>query len=208
MTYANFKALVKKVNLKPKGIQEVVLEVSDVQTRGQLENLASMIDSHAQIEIESSIINYNVTVDAHTRKPLTEYKVDEHGVVQEVKDPEQLELPGIPKEEVKTDDEEKQLEKEAIEKFVLSGMAPELDDFPKNFTEIVKRRLEGDSYSKLANELDMNSGKIVEVIEDYFKQIAPLAAKWWEWKQGQNEGESNEQDQHDNTDEDSDEGAA
>ncbi|PKR79203.1 hypothetical protein CEY16_05525 [Halalkalibacillus sediminis] len=209
MTYTNFKALVKKVNLKPKGIQEVVLEVSDAETRGQLENLANMIDTQAYIDIESTIVRYNVTVDAQSHKPLKEYKVDKRGIVQEVKDPEQLELPGIPKEERKTEEKELEVDKEALEQFVLNDMAPDLDDFPENITRIVKRKLEGESYSKIASDLNMNSGKIAKVIDEYFKQIAPLAEKWWEWKQEQKPGEGkNDNNDQGNDDNESDEGAA
>lgn len=76
MSYANFKALVKKINLKPNGIQEIVLEASGDELRGQLENLARMIDHHTQIEIESTIVNYNVQINSATKEPLVEYTVD------------------------------------------------------------------------------------------------------------------------------------
>lgn len=209
MSYVNFKAVVKKVNLKPKDVQEIVLEVSGDELRGQLEHLARMIDNHTQIEIESMIVNYNVTVNASTGEPLIEYKVDEQGVVKEVKTPKQLELPGLPKEEVKTEKETLQLEREVVDQFILNDMAPEYDDFPKNFVSVIKRRLEGESYTRLASELDMSSGKIVEVIDEYRKRIAPLAQKWWEWKQGQ---ETEETDEYPNNQKkesgNSDEGAA
>lgn len=202
MSYANFKALVKKVNLKPNGVQEIVLEVSGGDLRGQLEGLAGMIDNRAQVELESMIVNYNVTVNADTKEPLIEYKVDDLGVVQEVKKAKQLELPGIPKEEVKTEEETMTLEREAVDQFILNDMAPSYDDMPKDMTNIVKRRLEGESYLRLASELGMSSGKIVEVIDEYRKRIAPLAQKWWEWKQGEESGE-------DSTEEDkADDGAA
>lgn len=208
MSYANFKALVKKVNLKPKGVQEIVLEVSGDELKGQLEYLASMVDNHAQVELESMIVNYNVTVNAATREPLIEYKVDEQGVVQEVKKPKQLELEGLPKEKIETEEETVQLEREAIDQFILNDMAPEYDDFPKNFSSIVKRRLEGESYSRLANELDMNSGKIVEEIDAYRKRIAPLAQKWWEWKQDQETEKNEDASENKEDNERNDEGAA
>ena len=47
----------------------------------------------------------------------------------------------------------------------------------------MKRRLEGESYLKLANELNMSSGQIIEVIDEYRKRVAPLAIKWHEWKE-------------------------
>ena len=54
---------------------------------------------------------------------------------------------------------------------------------PNKLPEIVKRRLEGESYLKLANELSMSSGQIIEVIDEYRKRVAPLAIKWHEWKE-------------------------
>ncbi|PEF60213.1 2-methylcitrate dehydratase, partial [Bacillus cereus] len=53
---------------------------------------------------------------------------------------------------------------------------------PNKLPDIVKRRLEGESYLKLANELNMSSGQIIEVIDEYRKRVAPLAIKWHEWK--------------------------
>ena len=54
---------------------------------------------------------------------------------------------------------------------------------PNKLPDIVKRRLEGESYLKLANELSMSSGQIIEVIDEYRKRVAPLAIKWQEWKE-------------------------
>ena len=54
---------------------------------------------------------------------------------------------------------------------------------PNKLPDIVKRRLEGESYLKLANELNMSSGQIIEVIDEYRKRVAPLAIKWHEWKE-------------------------
>ncbi|MEN1936101.1 hypothetical protein AAIE21_10895 [Paenibacillus sp. 102] len=69
----------------------------------------------------------------------------------------------------------------------VSGLAPSFDGMPKELPDIVKRRLEGESYLKLANELDMSSGQIIEVIDEYRKRVAPLALKWHEWKEKQPE---------------------
>ncbi|WAA10823.1 2-methylcitrate dehydratase [Fervidibacillus albus] len=198
MSYVNFKALVKKINLKPNGIQEIVIEASGGELKGQLEKLARMIDHHAQIEIESTIVNYNVKIDSSTKKPLIEYRVDENGVIHEVKTSEQLELPGLPKKEVKIEDETKSIDREIVDQFVLSGMAPTFDDLPKNIDEIAKRRIEGDSYITLANVLEMSSGRVVEIIEDYRKRIAPLAQKWWEWKQNNEDQKDDHSDDTEN----------
>jgi len=47
MSYVDFKALVKKINLKPKGVKEIVLEVSDSALKGHLDRLAEMIEEKA-----------------------------------------------------------------------------------------------------------------------------------------------------------------
>lgn len=189
MSYANFKALVKKINLKPNGIQEIVLEASGDELRGQLENLARMIDHHTLIEIESTIVNYNVQINSATKEPLVEYTVDQNGVVQEVKYPEQLELSGMPEAKIETEDELKSIDREVVDQFILTGMAPTFDDLPKNIDEIAKRRIEGDSYITLANKLETSSGKVVELIDEYRRRIAPLAQKWWEWKKEREESD-------------------
>lgn len=189
MSYANFKALVKKINLNPNGIQEIVLEASGDELRGQLENLARMIDHHTQIEIESTIVNYNVQINSATKEPLVVYTVDQNGVVQEVKYPEQLELPGMPEAKIETEDELKSIDREVVDQFILTGMAPTFDDLPKNIDEIAKRRIEGDSYITLANKLETSSGKVVYLIDEYRRRIAPLAQKWWEWKKEREESD-------------------
>ncbi|MFC8148681.1 hypothetical protein ACFUP3_03035 [Bacillus paralicheniformis] len=49
---------------------------------------------------------------------------------------------------------------ESIERAITSGMAPNFEEFPSDFPNFVKRKIEGESYSKLASELDISSGKI------------------------------------------------
>lgn len=51
---------------------------------------------------------------------------------------------------------------------------------------------------KIASELNMSSGKIVDIVDEYRKRVAPLAKKWDEWRK-ENGGvvESNEPDDHD-----------
>lgn len=184
MAYVNFKGLVKKVNIKPKGVREIVIEVDSDELKGQLENLAAMVDVIVQAELESQVISYNVTVNTSTREPLIDYKVGQDGIVHEVKNNKQLELEGMPKEKIETDEEEKEVEREAVEQFILNDMAPTYDDFPIEMLNMLKRRIDGESYIKLANELGTSSGKIVEIFDDYCKKIAPSAKKWWEWKNG------------------------
>jgi len=187
MSFVDFKALVKKVNLKPKGVKEIVLEVSDTGLDGKLDRLSEMIDCKVDVELESRVVNFNVTINARTNKPVTEYKVDEKGVVHEVKpEYEQVEADlGLPEEKVETIEEEKQADREIVDQFIMSGMSPNFDDLPYDFANIVKRKLEGESYLKLANELDISSGKIVELVNEYRKRVAPLAIKWNEWREKQ-----------------------
>jgi len=190
MSFVDFKALVKKINLKPKGVKEIVLEVSDTALDGKLDRLSEMIDCKVDVELESRVVNFNVTFNAHTNKPVKEYKVDEKGVVHEVKpEYEQIEADlEVAEEKVETYEEEEQIDREIVDKFILSGMSPNYDDLPYDFANIVKRKLEGESYIKLANELDISSGKIVEFVDEYRSRVAPLAAKWYEWYKENKDG--------------------
>lgn len=197
MSYIDFKAHVKKVNLKPKGVKEIVLEVSDAGLNGKLDKLSDMIDQRVEISLESLIVNYNVTIDTKTNEPLIQYKVDQSGVVQEVeKKAEQLEADlQLPKEKIKTKEEVKETDREVVDEFIVEGLAPNYDDLPNDFSQIVKRRLEGESFIKLANELDTSSGKVAEMIDDFRKRVAPLAQAWFEWKEeGQVHVESEQKD--------------
>lgn len=189
MSYVDFKALVKKINLKPKGVKEIVLEVSDSALKGHLDKLAEMIDEKAEIQIESMVVNYNVTLNAQTNRPLTEYKVNNNGVVEEVKPTfEQLEADlDLPEEKIETKEEKKEIDREHIDQFILEGMAPKIDGYPENFVEIVKRKTEGESLIKLANEMKIPSDKVVDLIDEYRKEVAPIAEAWWDWKESQGE---------------------
>jgi hypothetical protein len=188
MSYIDFKALVKKVNLKPKGVKEIVLEVSDNGLDGHLDKLSEMIDCRVDVNFESLVVNYNITLNAQTNRPIREYKVDERGVVKELEPaPTQIEADlGLPPEKVKTKEEQEQVNREVIDEFIMNGMSPNFDDLPIfDFANIVKRRLEGESYLKLAAELNISTGKIVEFVDEYRKRVAPLAIKWEEWRKGQ-----------------------
>ncbi|WP_141432437.1 2-methylcitrate dehydratase [Bacillus sp. 03113] len=184
MSFIDFKALIKKVNLKPKGVKEIVIEVSGAGLDGKLDKLSGMIDQHAEVSLESLIINYNVTINSKTNKPLKEYKVNQSGVVEEVKNVnEQMEADlGLPEDKPQTKEEKKEAEREVIDQFILEGLAPNFDDFPYYFADIVKRRLEGESFIRLANELCISSGKVADLIDEFRIKCAPLAQAWWEWK--------------------------
>ncbi|MCH4566065.1 2-methylcitrate dehydratase [Bacillus sp. ES1-5] len=187
MSYIEFKPTLKKVNLKPDGKKEIVLEVTDSSLRGKLDVLSEMIDTKVFISLESMQVNFNVTVNAKTNEPLTQYEVDDKGVVKEVKASfEQLEADfDIPEEKISTREEKEQADREIVDAFIISGLAPGLDDLPHDFAYIVKRKLEGESYLKLANELKISNVKLIEMIDDYRARIAPMAIKWHEWKEKQ-----------------------
>ncbi|MBE7098144.1 MULTISPECIES: 2-methylcitrate dehydratase [Bacillus cereus group] len=187
MSYIEFKPTLKKVNLKADGKKEIVLEVTDSSLNGKLDALSEMIDIKVAVSLESLIVNYNVLLNAKTNKPLTQYEVSEKGIVQEVKPSfEQMEADfDIPEEKIQTREEKEQTDREIVDAFIISGLAPSFDGMPNKLPEIVKRRIDGESYLKLANELDMSSGQIIEVIDEYRKRVAPLAIKWNEWKENQ-----------------------
>ena len=44
-----------------------------------------MIDAKVFVWLESMQVNFNVTINAKTNEPVTQYEVDEKGMVQEVK---------------------------------------------------------------------------------------------------------------------------
>ncbi|WCK55408.1 2-methylcitrate dehydratase [Aneurinibacillus sp. Ricciae_BoGa-3] len=185
MPYMEFKGEVKKVNLKPNGEKEILLVVSENEMRGKLDSVSEMIGCRVDISLESLVVNYTVEINAHTDEPMKTYKVDDKGVVHEVRpEGEQLEADlGLPEAKIPTKEVKEQAEREIIDEFILSGLAPSYDDLPYDFANIVKRRLEGESYMKLASELEISSGKIVELVDEYRKRLAPLAAKWNEWRQ-------------------------
>lgn len=192
MSFINFNGKVKKMNHKPKGITELVLEVPTKELGNRIQNLAEMIDKDVKVEIESDIVRYNVQINANTERPIVNYQVDQSGVVHIADpEPEQLEAElGLPAEKPKIEEKPMEIEREVVDRFIVEGMAPEQEGFPENMSEIAKRRIEGESYRKLATELEMSSGAIVDLINDYRAAVAPLAEKWWDWKQDQaNEAE-------------------
>ncbi|MDP5274002.1 2-methylcitrate dehydratase [Chengkuizengella axinellae] len=216
MSYIHFKPVVKKVNVKPGGVQEIVLEVTDDGLKGQLESLCGMVDQKVEVSLNSQIITYKVTIDASTNKPVTEYTVDENGEIKEVEKGEQTQLDlGIPPEKNKTKEEKKEADKDVIDEFIMSGLAPKHDEY--DFESLIKRLHEGETYMKLANELELSSGKIVEIIDEYRKSVAPHATKWDEWRQSKGETdeptaeekeETEEQAEETDTKDDKEDGAA
>lgn len=184
MSYMEFKPLVKKVNLKPKGIVEIVLETSISDLQGKIDPLSSMIDRRAEASLDSLVVNYNVAINTKTNKPVIEYKVDDTGIVHEVKpEGEQLEAElGLPQEKIPTKEEQEEAERSVIDDFIREGFAPQFDDLPYDFQSIIQRKLAGETYMKIASELEMSSGRIVELVDQYRSRVAPMALKWDEWR--------------------------
>lgn len=182
MSYANFKANVKKVNIKPKSVQEIVLEVNGDELDGQLEAIAGMVDLKVNVELDAARIAYKRQYNKITERPITEYTVTQNGIV-EVKRPEQLELEGMPEEQIQVEEKEFIIDREVIDEFVLSDLAPtNFDGYHKDIVEIVKRRIKGESYRALAEEYGMKTSELVEQVKLYRMQVAPLAEAWDKWR--------------------------
>lgn len=180
MPYIDFNAHLKKVNLKPKGIKEIVLEISDDGLDGKMEDLSRMIDHKVEIQFDSLVVNYNVNIDVKTNEAIKQYEVDQHGTVKAVNEI-------VPVENAKV--VETEIEREVIDNFIMEGLSPVYENLPADFDKIVIRKLKGESYSSLATELGISSGAIVDVIDEYRKKIAPLAKAWWDWKENKEDTE-------------------
>ncbi len=180
MSYAEFNPVFKKMNMKPKGEVEIVLSTSLSELRGSVEALSEMIDQKIRVALESTVVTYNVQINARTEKPIRHYKVDESGIVTEVKsEGEQTEMDlGLPKEQDPVKEVPEEISREIVDDFILSLLAPQYDDLPYPFYAWVDRLRLGETYSKLASDFAMSSGKIVELIDEYRSRVAPLAAKW------------------------------
>lgn len=210
MGYVNYKAEVKKANLKKDGVIEIGLEAPVSLLKGQMEALSQMVGSKVEISMEDLIVNFTITVNAKTNEPIITYKVDERGVVSEVKqEAKQLEADlGLPPEKLPTKEQKEEINREVIDQFITEGMSPNYNDLPYDFAHIVKRRLNGETYEKLARELDVSRKELVQFIDIYRKRIAPLAQKWWEWKQSNEKHEENKESKSEEENEDSENDAA
>lgn len=185
MPYIEFKSILKKVNLKPNGTKEIVLEVSGTGLDENLNTLAKMIATGIDVSVENQKVQYTVLFDDVMNEPIQRYKVDQSGVVHPVEPtPEQLELEmGLPQENIKTRLEPKELSVDVVNEFVLSGLAPDMfDEFGHDMATIIERNQNGETYMKLATEYGLSSGTIVQMVDAYRIKVAPLAEKWHEWK--------------------------
>lgn len=188
MGYIESEGTLLGANMKKGGKMVLQIEVTqDLDSREDYYHLRKMIEKNIKFTLESQVVQYNVAIDARTEKPIKNYRVDEKGVVSEVK-PEgeqvEMELEGVPKEEVPVKQEAKESDKTIIDDFIVSGLAPTYEDLPYDFAVYVQRIRSGETYMKIANELDLSSGRVAEIIEDYRTRVAPLAIKWDEWRKG------------------------
>lgn len=186
MGYLDFKGLVKKVDLKADGDVNILLVVSGEELRGKIEWLHEMIGDKVTASLDSAVVNYNIEINARTEKPIKTYRVD-NGVVSEVKpEGEQLAMDlGLPAEKIEIKQLPAEIELAIIEEFIQSGLAPTFEDLDYDFVAFSLRLADGETYMKIASELGISSGKIVEKIDEYRKRVAPSAAAWHEWMQSQ-----------------------
>lgn len=189
MSHTEFKALLKKVNLKPKGVKEIVLEVSDGALAGKIDLLSDMIDGRVAIAIDSEIVRYNVQINTRTEKPVRSYKVDDKGIVSEIKpEGEQMEMDlGVAKKPDPITEVPEEISREVVDEFILSGLAPKPEKHWYPMAEWIARLATGETFLKLAGEAGMSSGRIVDIVDDYRQSVAPLAAKWDEWRKAREE---------------------
>lgn len=209
MAYTEFKALLKKINLKPKGVKEIVLEVSDGALHGKIDMLSEMLDGRVAVAIDSEIVRYNVQINARTEKPIKTYRVDARGVVEEVKsEGEQVEMDlGLPKREDPIAAIPEKISREVVDEFILSGLAPQ----PKGFYPLaawIGRIADGETYLKIAGEEGLSSGRVVDLIDEYRQEVAPRAAKWDEWRQSKAEQSKPESDEDTEDEEQEDDSSA
>jgi DNA-directed RNA polymerase specialized sigma24 family protein len=92
---------------------------------------------------------------------------------------------GLPPEKVEVKADPEQIDLEVIQDFILSGLAPCFDDMQYDFLEITERLAGGDTYLKIAADIGMGVGVFVVMVDEYRKRVAPMAAKWDEWRKGQ-----------------------
>ncbi|QYK62462.1 hypothetical protein [Paenibacillus sp. S25] len=187
MSYINFKGTVKKINLKSSEETEITISIPASELDGQYNTLQSMLELKVIGGLDSQIVTYKVLKNARTGKPITKYTVDDVGVVSVAKpEGEQLSMDlGLPPEKVEVKADPEQIDLEVIQDFILSGLAPRFDDMQYDFLEITERLAAGDTYLKIAADIGMGVDVFVVMVDEYRKRVAPMAAKWDEWRKGQ-----------------------
>ncbi|MFD0710612.1 2-methylcitrate dehydratase [Paenibacillus sp. GCM10027626] len=183
--FANIKAKLLKVDLRKGGKKVLVFESSVRMSAGELDAIAEMIDQDVNLGLDAQVISYRIQRNAKTNEPVISYKVDDQGVVSEYKvEGEQAEMDlGLPPEKPQIIEEEAEISREVVNEFIMSGLAPRFEDLEYDFSDILNRNASGESYLRIASDLELSSGKLAEVLEEYSKRVAPLAAKWNEWRE-------------------------
>lgn len=186
MSYIEGEGTLINANMKKGGKMILQIEVNgDFESKEDYFHLRKMIERNIKFSLNSQVVSYNVQINARTEKPIKSYKVDEHGVVSEIQpEGEQLELDlSVPKKQDPVENVPEEISREIVDEFILALLAPGYDDMPYPFYAWVARLNEGDTYSKIAHDEAMSSGKLVDLIDEYRARVAPLAAKWDEWRQ-------------------------
>ncbi|WP_216624734.1 hypothetical protein [Paenibacillus foliorum] len=192
MSYIEAEGVLVNANMKKGGKLLLQIEISeDLDNKEDYFHLRKMIERNVRFSLESTIVSYKVEINAKTNKPIREYKVDETGIVSEVAKPEgeQLEADlGLPKEQIPVKEEKVEADLIKIDEFIRSGLAPIYDDMTYDFPHILSRASDGVTYAKIAYELNISLGEFSVLMDDYRKRVAPLAMKWHEWKEAQENG--------------------
>jgi len=184
-------------NMKKNGTLLLQIEVSgELQSDADYARLRKMMNTEIGFSLDGQIVKYNVQVNALTEKPIKSYKVDDHGVVSEVKpEGEQLELDlSVPRKADPITEVPEEINREVVDEFILSGLAPQ----PKGFYPLqswIARLESGETYQMIASEQGMNSGKVADLIDEYRMTCAPLAAAWDEWRQNGGTPASNDEEE-------------
>jgi hypothetical protein len=190
MAYIEAEGVLVNANMKKGGKLLIQIEVTeDLENREDYFHLRKMIEKNVRFSLDSLVVEYNVTLNARTNKPVREYKVDVSGVVSEVKsEGEQAEMDlGLPAEKVPTKEETEEADRKLIDEFIRSGLAPQHEDLTLDFTSILKRFYDGTGYAKIAADLNITLGELSVMLDEYRKRVAPLATKWDDRRLGQTE---------------------
>ncbi|MCY9658142.1 2-methylcitrate dehydratase [Paenibacillus chondroitinus] len=190
MAYIEAEGVLVNANMKKGGKLLIQIEVTeDLENREDYFHLRKMIEKNVRFSLDNLVVEYNVTLNARTNKPVREYKVDVSGVVSEVKsEGEQAEMDlGLPAEKVPTKEETEEADRKLIDEFIRSGLAPQHEDLTLDFTSILKRFYDGTGYVKIAADLNITLGELSVMLDEYRKRVAPLATKWDDWRRGQAE---------------------
>ncbi|MGQ7886833.1 2-methylcitrate dehydratase [Paenibacillus sp. WC2504] len=190
MAYIEAEGVLVNANMKKGGKLLIQIEVTeDLENREDYFHLRKMIEKNVRFSLDSLVVEYNVTLNARTNKPVREYQVDVSGVVSEVKsEGEQAEMDlGLPIEKVPTKEETEEADRKLIDEFIRSGLAPLHEDLTLDFASILKRFYDGTGYAKIAADLNITLGELSVMLDEYRKRVAPLATKWDDWRRGQTE---------------------